>query len=144
MNYPTKKDKELAKEIEKRLGIPAKCISKNEIEKRIKAEEKEKLELSILALISHDFIPDHSEKSERKALTKKVKKKFGKDMAYMGNIDVRQLSKSREDIDTEINEKIIPAMKGGGYIYHSDHSIPPEVSLDNYIYLMKKLDNLTY
>jgi len=73
-----------------------------------------------------------------------LKKEFGKDMAYMGNIDVRQLSGSKEDIDTEINEKIIPAMKGGGYIYHSDHSVPPEISLDNYTYLMKKLDNLTY
>jgi len=74
----------------------------------------------------------------------KLKKEFKNDMAYMGNIDVRKLSGSKEDIDSEINEKIIPAMKGGGYIYHSDHSIPPEISLENYIYLMKKLDNLTY
>lgn len=73
-----------------------------------------------------------------------LKKEFGKDMAYMGNIDVRELSGSKEDIDTQINEKIIPVMKNGGYIYHSDHSVPPEISLENYIYLMNKLDKLLY
>ena len=73
-----------------------------------------------------------------------LKKEFGDDLAFMGNIDVRKLAGSKSEIDEEINEKIIPAMKGGGYIYHSDHSIPPEVSLENYRYLMKKLDGLIY
>ena len=73
-----------------------------------------------------------------------LKKEFGNDMAFMGNIDVRKLAGSKSEIDEEINKKIIPAMKGGGYIYHSDHSIPPEVSLENYRYLMKKLDGLIY
>ena len=73
-----------------------------------------------------------------------LKKEFGNNLAFMGNIDVRKLAGSKSEIDEEINEKIIPAMKGGGYIYHSDHSIPPEVSLENYRYLMKKLDGLIY
>jgi hypothetical protein len=32
------------------------------------------------------------------------------------------------------------AAKDGGYIYHSDHSVPPTVSWDNYCYLMELLD----
>jgi len=33
-------------------------------------------------------------------------------------------------------------MEGGGYIYHSDHSIPPEVSLEIYLHAMKVLDEI--
>jgi hypothetical protein len=32
------------------------------------------------------------------------------------------------------------AAKDGGYIYHSDHSVPPTVSWSNYCYLMELLD----
>jgi len=73
-----------------------------------------------------------------------LKHEYGKDLAFMGNIDVMKLAGTVSDIEEEIQGKIIPAMKGGGYIYHSDHSIPPEVSLGNYRYLMKRLDDLTY
>ena len=73
-----------------------------------------------------------------------LKKEYGNDLSFMGNIDVMKLSGSKEDIDREVEEKIIPAMKDGGYIYHSDHSIPPEVSLENYRYLMYRIDKLTY
>jgi uroporphyrinogen decarboxylase len=31
-------------------------------------------------------------------------------------------------------------MKGGGYIFHSDHSVPPTVSFDNYKYAMELVD----
>ena len=74
----------------------------------------------------------------------KLKAEYKNNLAYMGNIDVRALSGTKEDIDREIEGKILPAMEGGGYIYHSDHSIPPEVSLENYSYLMERLDALTY
>ena len=32
MKFPTKKDKELVKELEKILGIPCRCLTKKEIE----------------------------------------------------------------------------------------------------------------
>ncbi len=50
----------------------------------------------------------------------------------MGNIDVRELSKTKKHIDEEIKKKIPVAKVGGGYIYHSDHSVPPKVSLEEY------------
>ena len=35
-------------------------------------------------------------------------------------------------IEEEIASKIPIAMKGGGYIYHSDHSVPDNVSFEQY------------
>jgi len=35
-------------------------------------------------------------------------------------------------IEEEIREKITFAKKGGGYIYHSDHSVPDDVSFSRY------------
>lgn len=37
-----------------------------------------------------------------------------------------------EVIEEEIKTKITFAKKGGGYIYHSDHSVPDDVSFENY------------
>ncbi len=35
-------------------------------------------------------------------------------------------------MEDEIQTKVTAAMKDGGYIYHSDHSIPPGTSPDTY------------
>jgi len=71
-----------------------------------------------------------------------LSKEYGKDICFMGNIDVRKLAGSKDDIKREIYNKIIPASKNGGYIYHSDHSIPPEVSLENYMYAIDLIKSL--
>ncbi len=73
-----------------------------------------------------------------------LQKEYGSDLAFMGNVDVTMLAGGRDKVESEIEDKIIPAMKNGGYIYHSDHSIPPEVPWDDYVYLMEKLDGLTF
>ncbi len=41
-----------------------------------------------------------------------------------------------EDVEEEIRTKITAARQGGGYIYHSDHSVPPEVSFERYEQVM--------
>ena len=35
-------------------------------------------------------------------------------------------------IEEEIKTKISVAKQGGGYIYHSDHSVPDDVSFEQY------------
>ncbi len=70
----------------------------------------------------------------------KLKKEYGNNIAFWGNIAEASLAGSREDIKKEIEYKIGNAKKGGGYIYHSDHSIPDEVSLGNYEYLMEMVE----
>ncbi|MAG36391.1 MAG: hypothetical protein CL878_09125 [Dehalococcoidia bacterium] len=62
-----------------------------------------------------------------------LKREFGKDLAFMGGIDVRIMADSDPGkIEEEIRRKFDVAMPGGGYIYHSDHSVPNDVSFDQY------------
>jgi uroporphyrinogen decarboxylase len=56
-----------------------------------------------------------------------------------GNIDVRKLSGTKADIEEEICTKLPVAKAGGGYIYHSDHSVPHSVSFENYCFAMDLL-----
>ncbi len=62
-----------------------------------------------------------------------LKKDFGEELAFMGGIDVRAMADPRPSlIEEEIETKIPLAKKGGGYIYHSDHSVPSNVSFEQY------------
>jgi uroporphyrinogen decarboxylase len=63
-----------------------------------------------------------------------LKNQYGGRLVLFGNIDVRKLSGTRADIEREITSKIPAAKAGGGYIYHSDHSVPNSVSFENYAY----------
>ncbi len=62
-----------------------------------------------------------------------LKREFGRDLAFMGGIDVRAMADpDPAAIEREISAKIPVAKAGGGYIYHSDHSIPNNVSFAQY------------
>jgi len=71
-----------------------------------------------------------------------LKEKFGDAISFMGGIDVRLMSDSDPNrIEEEIKNKLEAVKKNGGYIYHSDHSIPKNVSFQQYcrvIELVKK------
>ena len=71
-----------------------------------------------------------------------LKEQYGNKITLFGNVDVRKLTGSFADIEEEVRRVVVPGKKGGGYIYHSDHSIPPEISLENYMYLIKVLDEI--
>jgi uroporphyrinogen decarboxylase len=67
-----------------------------------------------------------------------LKRLYGDRLAFMGGIDVRAMA--AEDpalIEEEIATKLPVAMEGGGYIYHSDHSVPDNISFDRYCYVME-------
>ncbi len=66
-----------------------------------------------------------------------LKKQYAGKVIFMGNIDVRELSKTKKHIEQEIKKKIPVAKVGGGYIYHSDHSVPSTVSFENYKFAME-------
>jgi uroporphyrinogen decarboxylase len=62
-----------------------------------------------------------------------LKQEFGRELCFMGGIDVRAMADPNPTaIEEEIKRKIPVAMKGGGYIYHSDHSVPINVSFQQY------------
>ncbi len=65
---------------------------------------------------------------------------FGDRLSFFGNIDVRTLiANDRAAIREELEKKIIPVMElGGGYILHSDHSIPPEVDYETLRYFFEE------
>lgn len=57
--------------------------------------------------------------------------RFGKQIALYGGIDARTLiSNDKNMIEEEITNKMLPVInKGGSYILHSDHSEPPDVTI---------------
>ncbi|GIV17753.1 MAG: hypothetical protein KatS3mg022_3188 [Armatimonadota bacterium] len=64
---------------------------------------------------------------------RELKRQYGDRLAFMGNIDTRKMADPDPSvIEEEIRSKFEVAMKGGGYIYHSDHSVPPSVSFEQY------------
>jgi uroporphyrinogen decarboxylase len=68
---------------------------------------------------------------------RELKQQYGGRITFFGNIDVRALSGSRQDVYNEVMGKLPKAMEGGGYIFHSDHSVPPTVSFENYSYAVE-------
>lgn len=65
-----------------------------------------------------------------------LKRRFGDRWAFVGNIDVRVLARNnRDEVRREVLIKL-NAAKGGGYIVHSDHSVPDNVAPATYDYLV--------
>ena len=59
---------------------------------------------------------------------RELKPQYGDRVSWMGNIDVMVLiTNDRARIEAEVAAKLPIAKAGGGYIYHSDHSIAPGV-----------------
>ncbi|MCP4251317.1 MAG: hypothetical protein GY778_30140 [bacterium] len=57
----------------------------------------------------------------------------GDRVGFVGNIDVKVLlTNDRDRVREEIRSKLRAAMPYAGYVYHSDHSIPPGVTLETY------------
>jgi uroporphyrinogen decarboxylase len=68
---------------------------------------------------------------------RQLKPQYGSQLVLFGNIDVRKLSGTREEIEEEIASKVPVAKQDGGYIYHSDHSVPNSVSFENYCFALE-------
>ena len=65
-----------------------------------------------------------------------LKNRYGSCLAFYGNIDVIAMTESEEAVGREITAKLESFRTGGGYIAHSDHSIPPEISFERYRYVV--------
>jgi len=66
-----------------------------------------------------------------------MKKLYGKKLVLIGNMDIRKMTGCKEEIETEISKKVTIAKQNSGYIYFSDHSIPPTVPLENYKFVLE-------
>lgn len=64
---------------------------------------------------------------------RELKKKYAGKICLFGNINMDVLARGdRVEIADEVISKVEAAKKDGGYIFHSDHSVPPTVSFDAY------------
>jgi uroporphyrinogen decarboxylase len=70
----------------------------------------------------------------------RIYRNYGDKIALMGGIDVRALySNDKAIIDAELEAKIPIVKQGGGYVAHSDHSIPYTVEYDTFRYYIDKV-----
>jgi uroporphyrinogen decarboxylase len=69
---------------------------------------------------------------------RELKPRYGDRIALFGGINT-MLMEVEDDapIEEEIRAKFRAAMPGGGYLYHSDHSIPKDVSFRRYTFVME-------
>ncbi len=67
----------------------------------------------------------------------RIRKEFGKEVLLRGYFDKRALIEGEEAIDREF-ERILPLINEGGFIPHTDHCVPPDVSLENFCYYRKR------
>ncbi|MDO8587737.1 MAG: uroporphyrinogen decarboxylase family protein [Armatimonadota bacterium] len=70
-----------------------------------------------------------------------VRGKYGRDLRIWGGVDKRALAKGPRAIDAEL-ARLRPLIEEGGYIPHTDHSIPPDVSFANYKYYVKRMEEI--
>jgi uroporphyrinogen decarboxylase len=68
-----------------------------------------------------------------------LKQEYGRDLSFMGNIDATQMGGDRDALEAEIRDKITVARVDGGYIYHSDHSVPPSVDWARYQWIIERV-----
>lgn len=65
--------------------------------------------------------------------------KYGDRLSFMGGIDVRVLyNNDKREIDAELEKKIPIVKQNNGYVLHSDHSIPSNVTMETYQYFINK------
>mgnify|MGYP000847084619 CR=1 FL=1 len=65
----------------------------------------------------------------------RIRKKFGKSLRLMGGVDKRELAKGPAAIEAHLRS-LIPIVEDGGFIPTVDHTVPPDVSWDNFRYYM--------
>ena len=67
----------------------------------------------------------------------KTKHEYGDRLAVRGGVDKRALAAGPDAIDREL-ERIRPAVEAGGCIPAVDHSVPPDVSWDDFQYYLRR------
>jgi len=66
----------------------------------------------------------------------KLQAQYGRQIVMWGNVDKRALIAGKDAIDAEL-ARLAPVVAGGGFIPLVDHSVPDDVSLQNYLYYLE-------
>jgi uroporphyrinogen decarboxylase len=68
-----------------------------------------------------------------------LRKKYGKDLILAGNIDKQVFRKGKDAISHEVMSKVPFLLETGGYFPSLDHSIPPDISLEDFRFFINLL-----
>lgn len=67
--------------------------------------------------------------------------KYRTRLSFFGNIDMTvAINGDRDRLEHEVKSKLAAGMANKGYAYHSDHSVPPQVSWDTYKFIIELVD----
>lgn len=68
-----------------------------------------------------------------------LRKQFGREMRLVGGIDKRTVAAGGEVLIGEL-ERRLPLIADGGYLPSVDHSVPPDISFDNYMAYLERYE----
>jgi uroporphyrinogen decarboxylase len=74
----------------------------------------------------------------------RIRREYGTAFALMGGIDKREIAKGKQAIERELHRQAPQLLETGGYIPTIDHSIPPDVSYENFRYYLDVKRKLIY
>ncbi|MDD4773713.1 MAG: hypothetical protein PHZ09_08920 [Eubacteriales bacterium] len=73
----------------------------------------------------------------------RIRKEYGRDLRLTGGVDKMELAKDKKAIDRHL-ASLVPLIEEGGFIPTVDHTVPPDVSLENILYYFKRKDDLLW
>lgn len=65
-----------------------------------------------------------------------LRRQYGTALSFLGSIDKREIAKGRREIERELLRQVPQLIESGGYVPTIDHSIPPDVSYENFLYYL--------
>jgi len=66
----------------------------------------------------------------------RLRREYGRDLALAGGIDKRALTRGKKEIEQELHYRLPPLLESGGYIPTIDHTVPPDIPYENFMYYM--------
>ena len=78
---------------------------------------------------------------------REFRRQYGRDLALIGGLDKRCLAESPAAVEDELRGRMLPLLRSGGYIPALDHTVPPNVSLDQfraYLDLIRRIGEESY
>ncbi len=70
-----------------------------------------------------------------------LRKKYGRDLRLYGGVDKMRIAQGREEIDRHLAE-LLPLIEEGGFIPTIDHTVSPDISLNDFTYYMERKSDL--
>jgi hypothetical protein len=71
----------------------------------------------------------------------RLRQKFGRSLRLWGGVDKRVLAQDKAAIDAHLRT-FIPLIEEGGFIPTIDHTVPPDVPYENFLYYMQRKQDL--